>query len=75
MILILFSIFNLFFHVESPLLCTDTETLVYATIKCTHTRRILKVDFLENKASNEKILFFIFDLFFHVESPSLHMYY
>ena len=33
-------------------------------IKCTHTRRKFKVDFLENKDSDEKFLFYIFDLFF-----------
>ena len=30
-------------------------------------------DFLENKASNEKFLFYIFDFFFRVESPPLRL--
>ena len=34
-----------------------------------------KVDFLENKASNEKFLFYIFDLFFRVESRHFRLYY
>ena len=38
-------------------------------IKCTRTERKFKADFLENKASNEKFLFYIFDFFFRVESP------
>ena len=38
------------------------------------TRRKFKVDFLENKASDEKFLFYIFDLFFHVESPPFRLY-
>ena len=33
-----------------------------------------KVDFLENEASNEKFLFYIFDFFFHVESPPFRLY-
>ena len=32
-------------------------------------RAKIKVDFLENKASNEKLLFYIFDFFFRVEPP------
>ena len=43
--------------------------------KCTRTERKFKVDFLENKASNEKFLFYIFDLFFRVESPPFRLYY
>ena len=43
-------------------------------IECTRTRRKFKVDFLENKDSDEKFLFYIFDLFFHVESPSFRLY-
>ena len=39
------------------------------------TERKFKVDFLENKASNEKFLFYIFDFFFRVESPSFRLYY
>ena len=31
-------------------------------------------DFLENKASNEKFLFYIFDYFFRVESPPFRLY-
>lgn len=31
--------------------------------------KILKIEFPENKASYEKILFYIFNLFFHVEPP------
>ena len=38
------------------------------------TERKFKVDFLENKASNEKFLFYIFDLFFRVESPPFRLY-
>ena len=45
-----------------------------ATIKCTRTERRFKVDFLENKASNEKFLFYIFDFFFRVESPPFRLY-
>ena len=30
--------------------------------------------FLENKASNEKFLFYIFDFFFSVESPPFRLY-
>lgn len=33
-----------------------------------HTYWIFQFDFLHNAASNEKILFYIFDLFFHVKS-------
>ena len=33
-----------------------------------------QVDFLENKASNEKFLFYIFDFFFRVESPPFRLY-
>lgn len=47
---------------------------MYATVKCTHIRRIFKTDLLENEVSNEKILLFIFYLFFHVESPPLRLY-
>ena len=36
--------------------------------------RKFKVDFLENKASNEKLLFYIFDFLFRVESPPFHLY-
>ena len=43
-------------------------------IKCTRTERKFKVDFLENKASNEKFLFYIFDFFFRVESPAFRLY-
>ena len=43
-------------------------------VKCTRTRRIFKANLLENKASNEKILFFTFDLIFHVESPPFRLY-
>ena len=38
------------------------------------TNQKFKVDFLENKASNEKFLFYIFDFFFHVESPPFRLY-
>ena len=38
------------------------------------TERKFKVDFLENKASNEKFLFYIFDFFFRVESPPFRLY-
>ena len=31
-------------------------------------------DFLENKVSNEKFLFYIFDLFFRVESLPFRLY-
>ena len=44
-------------------------------IKCTRTERKFKVDFLENEASNEKCLFYIFDFFFRVESPIFRLYY
>ena len=43
-------------------------------IKCTRTERKFKVDFVENKASNEKFLFYIFDFFFRVESPPFRLY-
>ena len=43
-------------------------------IKCTRTERKFKVDFLENKAPNEKFLFYIFDFFFHIESPPFRLY-
>ena len=43
-------------------------------IECTRTRRNFKVDFLENKASDGKFLFYIFDLFFHVESLPFRLY-
>ena len=43
-------------------------------IKCTRTERKFKVDFLENKASNEKFSFYIFDFFFRVESPPFRLY-
>ena len=33
-----------------------------------------KVDFLKNKASNEKFLFYIIDFFFRVESPLFRLY-
>ena len=33
-----------------------------------------KVDFLENKASNEKFLFYIFDFFFRVEPSPFRLY-
>ena len=36
--------------------------------------RKFKVDFLENKASNEKFLSYIFDLFFRVESSPFRLY-
>ena len=39
-------------------------------VKCMRTRRKFKVDFLENKASNEKNTFHIFDLLPHVRSPA-----
>ena len=42
--------------------------------KCTRTERKFKIDFLENKASNEKFLFYIFDFFFRVESPPFRLY-
>ena len=37
-------------------------------------QRKFKVDFLENKASNEKFLFYVFDFFFRVESPPFRLY-
>ena len=43
-------------------------------IKCRRTEPKFKVDFLENKASNEKVLFYIFDFFFRVESPPFRLY-
>ena len=43
-------------------------------IKCTRTEPKFKVDFLENKASNEKFVFYIFNFFFRVESPPLRLY-
>ena len=43
-------------------------------MKCTRTERKFKVDFLENKASNEKFLFYIFDFFFRVESSPFRLY-
>lgn len=38
--------------------------------KCTHTQQIFEINFLENEALCGKILFYIFDLFFRVESIS-----
>ena len=38
------------------------------------SQRKFKVDFLENKASNEKFLFYISDFFFRVESPPFRLY-
>ena len=38
------------------------------------TERKFKVNFLENKAANEKFLFYIFDLFFRVETPPFRLY-
>ena len=38
------------------------------------TERKSKVDFLENKASNEQFLFYVFDFFFRVESPPFRLY-
>ena len=40
-------------------------------VKCMRTRRKFKIDFLENKTSNEKHLFHIFDIFSYVQSPPL----
>ena len=37
-------------------------------------RAKFKVDFLENKVSNEKFLFYIFDFFFLIESPPFRLY-
>ena len=48
---------------------TSTEL---AKLKCTW--EIFKIDFLENKALNEKLLFFLFDSFSHVESPLNGLY-
>lgn len=45
-----------------------------ATAKRTRIHRIFEADFLENKASNGKILFFIFDLIFYVESFFVLLY-
>ena len=36
--------------------------------------RKFKVDFLENKASNEKFVFYIFHFFFRVESSPFRLY-
>lgn len=38
------------------------------------TERKFKVDFIENKASNKKFLFYIFHFFFRVESPPFRLY-
>lgn len=38
-----------------------------------YSERMFKTDLLADEAS--KILFFIFDLFFHVKLPPLHLYY
>ena len=43
-------------------------------IKCTRTERKFKVDFFENKVSNEKFLFHIFGFFFRVESLPFRLY-
>ena len=43
-------------------------------MRCTRTERKFKVDFLENKASNEKFLFYIFDFFFRVQSSPFRSY-
>lgn len=43
--------------------------------KLKYTRQIFKLDFFGNEASHEKIVFYIFDLFFHVESAPARLYY
>lgn len=43
--------------------------------ECTRTQHIFQLDFLENQASNEQILFFLFHLFFRLESSSVLLYY
>ena len=43
-------------------------------IKCRRIEPKFKVDFFENKASNEKFLLYIFDLFFRVESSPFRLY-
>ena len=43
-------------------------------MKCTRTERKFKVDFLENKASKEKFVFYIFDFFFRLESTPFQIY-
>lgn len=35
---------------------------------------IFKLNYFENDASYEKILFYVFDLFFHVKSPASQLY-
>lgn len=34
-----------------------------------------RADFFNNRTTNDKILLFIFNLFFHIKSPSLRLYY
>ena len=53
---------------------STVRSVITRVIKCTRTERKFKVDFLENKASNEKFLFCIFDSFFRVESPPFRLY-
>ena len=48
--------------------------LVYHHIYIQQKIRKFKVDFLENKSSNDKFLFYIFDFFFRVESPPFRLY-
>lgn len=43
-------------------------------VKRRRSRTKFKVDFPENEASNEKNVFHVFDLFFHVQSPSPQLY-
>lgn len=43
-------------------------------VKCTRTRRIFEVNFLEIEASNEKNLFYTFDLPFHVKLTPPRLY-
>lgn len=43
-------------------------------VKRRRSRTKFKVDSLENEASNEKNVFQVFDLFFHVQSPSPRLY-
>ena len=61
-----------------PLVPPVTNHPVYIyyifNILCTRTEPKFKVDFLENKDSNEKFLFYIFDFFFRVESPPFRLY-
>ena len=70
---ILFFIFDLFFHMYTITNSAGFDVTKFfdklSNPSARITRRIFKADFLENKDSNDEILFFIFDLFYHMGYP------